>query len=247
MANTIQLSPSPAPREPDLARELRRMNDRLDTLNLQVEHLYRRTLAAEELKNELVPVLKDVMAALSEKLGEMETEFNSEQVLHLLRKLLQSTPRFIRLLEQLENLESLLDEMQPLGRDMVRSTVETLQRAEDRGWFRLSQGAMDLFDRIAAGTTQSDLDRLGDNLMLILDTVKRMTQPEMLTVANNALNALDADHELPPKVTLWRLMRSLHDPEVQGGLAVMLELTRQIARRPHATPDSGQPKESTHG
>ncbi len=240
MANTIQLSPSPAPREPDLARELARMNDRLDTLNQRVEHLYRRTLAAEELKDELVPVLKDAMAAMSDKLGEMETEFNSEQVLHLLRKVLRSTPRFIRALEQLENLESLADELSPLGRDIVRSTVETLQRAEDRGWFRMSQGAMQLFDRIAAGTSQEDVDRLGDNLMLIVNTVKRMTQPQMLAVANNALGALDAEHEPPPRVTLWRLMRSLRDPEVQGGLAVMLELTRQIARRPQTTLEDDQ-------
>jgi len=240
MANTIQFQPSPAPREPDLARELARMNERLDTLNQRVEHLYRKTLAAEELKDELVPVLKDAMAAMSDKLGEMETEFNSEQVLHLLRKVLRSTPRFIRALEQLENLESLVDEISPLGRDIVRSTVETLQRAEDRGWFRMSQGAMELFDRIAAGTTQEDLDRLGDNMMLIVNTVKRMTQPQMLAVANNALGALDEEHEAPPKVSLWRLVRSMRDPEVQSGLAVMLELTRQIARRPQTTPDGEQ-------
>jgi uncharacterized protein YjgD (DUF1641 family) len=243
MANTIQLQPSPAPREPDLARELARMNERLDTLNQRVEHLYRKALAAEELKDELVPVLKDAMAAMSDKLGEMETEFNSEQVLHLLRKVLRSTPRFIRALEQLENLESLVDELSPLGRDIVRSTVETLQHAEDRGWFRMSQGAMELFDRIAAGTTQEDLDRLGDNMMLIVNTVKRMTQPQMLAVANNALGALDAEHEAPPKVSLWRLMRSMRDPEVQSGLAVMLELTRQIARRPQIPPNGDQRKE----
>jgi len=239
----VQLMPLSAPRDADLARELRRLNDRLDVLSGQVDHLYRRTLAAEELKDELVPVAKDVMAALRDKLGEMESEFNSEEVVHLLRKLLRSTPRFIRLLDHLESFESLVDDVQPLGRDMVRSTVETLQHAEDRGWFRMSKGAMDLFDRIASQTMQEDIDRLGDNLMLIINTVKRMTQPEMLTVANNALSTLDADHEAPPKVTFWRLLRSMREPEIQEGLGVLLEMTRQVARRPHKATNSNDPQE----
>jgi len=242
MMNTdVQLAPpmTTPSRDVDLARELRRLNDRLDVLSGQVDHLYRRTLAAEELKDELVPVAKDVMGALRDKLGEMETEFNSEEVLHLLRKLLRSTPRFIRLLDHLENLESLLDEAGPLSRDVVRSTVETLQRAEDRGWFRLSKGAMDLFDRVASQTSQEDIDRLGDNVMLIVNTVKRMTQPELLSVANNALSTLDHEHATPQRVTLWRLLRSIREPEIQEGLGVLLEITRQVARRPNGKANNG--------
>lgn len=245
MTTSGTLVSSGPPRESDLARELRRMNDRMDVLSRQVDHLYRRTVAAEELKDELVPVLRDAIAAASEKLGEMETEFNSEEVAHLMRKALRSTPRFIRLLDHLENLESLVDEVQPLSRDVVRTAVEFLQRAEDRGWFRLMSGGMELFDRVASQTSQEDVDRLADNLMLIVHTVKRMTQPEVLKVANNALSTLEPEHEPPPRVTFWGLMRAMREPEIQEGIGMLLEMTRQMARRPQGARSNGTSVEET--
>jgi uncharacterized protein YjgD (DUF1641 family) len=91
---------------------------------------------------------------------------------------------------------------------------------------------------MAAETTQEDLDRLAENLMSIVGTVKRMTQPEMIAVVNGALGALDTEHK---PVGIWKLLRSMRDPAVQEGLGVMLELTRQVAR--HAPEGNGRSHE----
>lgn len=214
---------------PDVATELARLNRRLDVMSSQIGHLYERTLAVEELKNELVPVMREMMGAARQELALIEEEVDSQLMAHLLRQVMRSTPRLIRLLEHLESLESLMDEVQPLGKDAVRAVVDLLQQAEDRGWLRLAQGGVDLFDRLASETSQQDIDRLADNVVTIVDTVKRMTQPEMLELVNQTFGALSPEQEAP-KIGLWKMMRAMRDPEVQQGLGVIVEMTRRMAR-----------------
>ena len=126
------------------------------------------------------------------ELSTIEHEFNSEEIAELVRKLLRNTPTLIRMLDRLEAFDGLLAEIEPLGRDVVRELIDRLQVMEERGYFRLLRGGLELVDRISSHATQEDIDRLADNVVSMVDTVKRITQPEMLARTNDAIAALDA-------------------------------------------------------
>ena len=223
-------------RRPDEAPEgldarLERLDRKLDRLGDQVGHLYQRTVAMEELKDELMPLARDAMGAMQEELGAIEHEFNSDEIAYLLRKVLRNTPRFIRFLDRLEALDGLMVELEPLSKEVLRGAVDTLQQAEDRGWFRLLRGGLGLMDEVAAHASDEDIQRLHDNVLALVDTVKQMTQPQMLTMANETLRVMQApaSHH---RVGVIGLMRALRDPEIQEGVGVLLELLRQTARTP---------------
>lgn len=219
--------------------QLTEMNRKLDLLTEQVGHLYARTVALEELKDELVRIARDGMAALTVELEAMEHEFNAEEITHLVRQLVRSTPRMINLLEMLESFEGFASEMTPLSKEIMRDVVQKLAVAEERGYFRMVEGGIALFDRVASHYCQDDIDKLSDNIVVILDTVKRMTQPEMLSVANKAIGAIDLQDggEAKP-LGVWGMLRAMRDPDVQEGLGVMVDLLRRVARsrNGHGTP-----------
>ena len=100
----------PADEEASLAQQLALINRKLDVLGGQVQHLYERTVALEELKDELMPIARDAMGALANELQEMEHELNSEELVELARKLLRNTPTLIRALDRLESVDGLVAE-----------------------------------------------------------------------------------------------------------------------------------------
>ena len=76
------------------------------------------------------------------------------------------------------------------------------------------------------------MQALGDNIVTILTTVRNMTQPEILAMANNAVGAMKeipADSE--PLSTL-ALLKEFNDPKVRIGLTRMLGMVKAIADQP---------------
>jgi len=212
------------------------MEAKLDLLLEQVTHLNRRALAIEELVSEGARIAKDALVVMQDELGDVEDQFNSEQLAVLVRKLMRSTPRLISSLDALENVHDLVSEVSPLGKAVLADLVEHLQLAEERGYFRLLQGGMSLVDRVASHYTQDDIDKLSDNVVFILDTVKRMTQPEILGSVNQAMEVLDHPGDDVQPLGLFGLMRAMRDPEIQHGVGVLMAVLRQVSRGQHVSP-----------
>lgn len=203
---------------------------KVDQLGAQVGHLYDRTLAMEELKDELVHIARDAMGALQVELGAMEHEFNTEEIVHLLRQLLRSTPRFIRMLERLESLDALTQELEPLSKEMVRDLVDRLQSWESRGYFQLAQSVLQLVDRMAEHTREDDLHWLADHADALLDTLRDVTRPEVLALTRHVVTtvATSSEAQEAPEVGLWGLAKASREPEVRRGLGVLVEVLRGV-------------------
>jgi uncharacterized protein YjgD (DUF1641 family) len=170
------------------------------------------------------------MGALQVELSEVEHEFNTDAIVHLLRKAVRSTPRLIRLFETLETAQDLMDEVGPLSKEVVRDLVDRLQLWEERGYFRVARGGVQLLDRVAEHATEEDIAGLADNITRILDTVKQTTQPEMLQLARSAAGVLQKKNGgAPPPVGLFGMVKAMRDPEVQAGMGVLVELLRHVA------------------
>jgi uncharacterized protein YjgD (DUF1641 family) len=231
-SSSVQVkSPIPISGERDLQQQVSALEHKVDLLLQQVGYMHQRATAVEELKDELVLIARDAMRALQIELGEIEHEFNAEAITYLLRKVLRSTPRLIRLLQSLENAQDLFDELGPLSKEVMRDLMERFQTWEERGYFRLAKGGLEIVDNVANHASQEDIDRLAENVTLIIDTVKRSTQPELLNIASNAVAALDGKgNNGTAPVGLWGLMSNMRDPEIQVGVGILFELLRQVAR-----------------
>lgn len=241
-------TPTPAPAIPPTASDTDRLaalERKLDRMAEQMEILYQRSQAVDDLREELAVVGREVLGAAGEELAVVQDALDAETLRHLMRALVRSVPLLLRALERLESLDALMQELEPLGRELLLGLTEQLERAEARGYFRLARGSAALLDRISTHATEEDIQRLADNIVVIVDTVKRMTQPQMLDAVNRVVEVLDHPENHAHPVGLFGLLRALRDPEVQRGLGVAVELLRQVSTPPAASGATPTPPSQT--
>ena len=230
-------SPSAAAAEParadaDLREEIQALHRKIDRLADQVGFLHDRTQMVNEFTTELMPVAKDAMAAMTDELEKLQHEFNSDELAHLVRRTLQSTPRFVWMLDQMDKISALVDEFTPIARELMNAGIEGLDQAERRGYFRLVRGAAAMADQVGEHFDQKDIDALVTNFPVMMQTLKKMTQPSLMSIAGTAFGALEGlDQKAPEPLSAWGMFKAMGDPDVQQGMGIMIDLLRKVARQ----------------
>lgn len=215
---------------------LAELNQKLDRLVTQVEFLTeeahrqkRRQQEWDELKDDLIPIGNDIFRLSVEQLEEIEQHVQIEDVLRLFKRLLRNTRTLEQMLDQLESVSELWQDVSPLTQDMFCTVLTRLNELEQKGYFVFLQGGLDIADRVVTSFTQEDVQQLGDNIVLILQTVKEMTQPEIMTMLRQT--ALSIKDEEPVDTSLWSILRQMNDPAVRKGLAKTLQILKSVGEK----------------
>jgi len=212
----------------------------LDDLTWKVDHLtqlleaqQRRQQDLDELKADLIPIGNQMLKLSIDELAEIGTEFQMEDLFFLLKRLLRNTHTLVSLLEQLEAGMGLAEEANLIGKQVFSNVVEELDQMEHKGYFAFAREGLSILDRIVTEFSEEDVRALGDNIVTILRTVRNMTQPEILELANKSLAAIQPEEEPQREsVSTWALLRELSDPKVRVGMARMLNLLKVLADQP---------------
>lgn len=101
---------------------------------------------------------------------------------------------------------------------------------EKKGVFTLFRSSLEIIKKTAETYTAEDMAQIGDGLVKLLGSFKKLTTPE-------ALEVLDRAAEVPSRVDLscakpagaWGLLWALGNPEVKEGMGVLLELTKGLS------------------
>ncbi len=76
-----------------------------------------------------------------------------------------------------------------------------------------------------------DVKLLGENIVTILETVKTLTQPEMLVAVNNAVSVYkNLDINIEEDVSYWKLLKEANSQEAKRGFAFGLQFLKNLAR-----------------
>ena len=210
--------------------DLALLHEKLDYLTERVEAQQRQQQTFDELKHDLIPIANHMIKLTIKELEEIGTDFELEDLLLLFKRVLRDTRLWVSLLDRLESGMDLVDEATLLGKQVFQNAVETLDKMEHDGYFAFARGSWYILERIVKEFSEEDLRVLGDNIVNILNIVRSMTQPEVLTVANKALDSLQVEtpgNGRPPST--FALVRQLSDPQVRLGLARMLNLVKALA------------------
>lgn len=208
--------------------DLQVLDAKIDRLTALMEAQERRAQAMDELKSDMVPIVNHMIKLSIDELAEIGTEFQLEDLFFLLKRLLRDTPLLVETLDKLEALHDLADETQLMGRQVFNQAVARLEEMEQAGYFAFGRGGMYVMERIVAEFGEEDVRALGDNIVTILSTVRNMTQPEVLTMANNLVGAV-SEEPVPENVSVWRLLREFSDPQVRKGMARLLNIVKTLA------------------
>ncbi len=196
--------------------------ERLDRIEAHLAEQRRRQEELEELKNDLIPIGNQLIKISIDELAEIGTDFRSEDLLFLLKRLLRDTHLILKMLDQLESALEMAEELNRLGRPILDATIAELDRLERAGLFTLSQAAWVALQRVASAFRPEDVD----------------------TFAEEAAAVLTALKEPPPETpSLWRLAREMHDPQVRRGLARALGLLKALGSNTSSQPETSTPSQ----
>lgn len=122
-----------------------------------------------------------------------------------------------------------IDEMRPVAKSMMDAGVDKLGDLEARGYFAFGRSALRLADRVVASYTPEDVDALGDSVVAILDTVRTLTQPEILALVQEGAETLEEAEDAAPLGVIG-LARASGDVNVQKGLGILVAGLRHVGR-----------------
>ena len=210
------------------------LNQKRDALTEQVAFLAeetrlqkRRRQEWEELQNDLTPVASELYRLSVEQLNEIESYVQLEDGLRLLKRLMRNTRNLEQMLDQMESLAALWQDAGPLSQDAFLTLMQRLDEMERKGYFSFMRGGMGIMDEIVTSFTEEDVRQLGENVVLILRTVKEMTQPEIMTMMQRT--AVSLQEEPVENVSLMGILRQLNDPAVKRGLSKTLNVLKTVS------------------
>ncbi len=220
-------------------QDMAALNQKLDLLTAQVQYLTEQAQLAErgrqertELMRDVMPIVNDGFRLATEQLEEVQEYVDLGDLLRILKRLLRNGRHIETLLDQLESVMDLVQTVGPITDQAFEKAVDVMQAAEHKGYFAFARGGMQIADNVVTSFTEDDVKKLGDNIVLILNVVKDMTQPEIMGLVRGIVSDVEVEVAKPvSNVSLPALLGSLRDPQVRRGLALTLRILRVIGAR----------------
>ena len=123
----------------------------------------------------------------------------------------------MRTKELKDSLVELTEDLSPVTRQVMDSATAALAVADQRGYVDFARSGLGIADRIVTEFSSEDVEALGDNIVLILETVKEMTQPEVMRMLRSTVHQVREESPAEPP-SLFTLARRLREPNVRRGL-----------------------------
>lgn len=208
------------------------INRKLDIILGEIELQSRRRREMEDLKEDLMRVGKDVYDTAVTELEEVHDHLQTGDMLHLGKKLLRNVRNITKTFEQFENIKDFLNDFTPISRELFTDFMNKLDEFDRKGYFLFLKEFSKVMDNVVVSFSAEDVKNLAENAVTILNTVKNLTQPEMLNAVNNALSVYkNLDVNVSEKVSMFTLMKELNKPEVKKGLAFGLKFLENLGKQ----------------
>jgi uncharacterized protein YjgD (DUF1641 family) len=212
-------------------KDLEDISKKIDFLTEQVLITRRKQREMEELRQDLTLVFSDVFKTAVEELEQVSEYFTYEDFIYLLKKLLRNTRTISALFDQMESARDFIKDVTPLGTSVFNTLLEQLSELEQKGYFRLLQGVVKILDSVTTSLSEEDMAQLQSGIPVLIDLLRKATQPEMMSRLQDALSAAEKTSTIPAKeIGLLKILKTLSSPEVRKTLVVGLEAAKVLSR-----------------
>ena len=169
-------------------KDIALLHEKIDQLTVQVEILadhaeieQRRRRELDELKADLIPIGNQLIKLTINELAEIGTEFELEDLIYLLKRVLRNTQLILTMMDRFEALMGIADEMELLGKQVFSTTVEGLDRLEREGFFAIARESWGVVEKIVAEIDPADIRSIGEDLgsPSSIALLRELNQPEV--------------------------------------------------------------------
>jgi uncharacterized protein YjgD (DUF1641 family) len=219
-----------------------RILEEIAALRAEIAPLAQAARSMESLKRDLTPRVEEAVRVLIVELSDVESDFQLEDLLVLVKKSMRNVRTFSRALDQLASLLSLVDNLEPLVRQSVPVWIAALESLEQKGLFTVLRGLLQGMEKISAAFGEEDMERMGEGLVVMMGLARNLGEPGAASILSRLTAApagvrVDEVREAGPLA----IVRALRDPAIRRGIGLMLELTRAIGETsPEAVGNGGR-------
>jgi len=177
--------------EEQILERLARMEEKLDRVTdfeEQWRNFGRTWESLSDLGRDLSLLTGPGARLLTEELAEVETGFQLEDALQLLKRLLLSFRHISWSLEQMENLIDWWQDVEPLLKIAVPHLVDKLDDLEQKGIFRINSAILNMYAKLAAAYTPEDVEVIGDGFVRMHGIVKKFADPVVIQSLESVVN-----------------------------------------------------------
>jgi uncharacterized protein YjgD (DUF1641 family) len=208
------------------------INRKLDIVLEEIELQRKHRREMDDLKDDLMRVGNDLYATTVNELEEVSDYLQTGDVLHLGKKLLRNINTFNKMFDQLESAKDFIEDASPLVRESIIDFMAKMDEFDRKGYFRLMKEMENVIDNVVTSFKVEDVRALGDNVVTILNTVKSLTQPDMLNAINNAVSVYTKlDIEIEENVSYFQLFKRMNTPEMRNGIAFGIKFLKSLAEQ----------------
>jgi uncharacterized protein YjgD (DUF1641 family) len=211
--------------------QLSELNQKVDTILEYVNQQRLKSQAMDDLVADASIIGKDIYDTTVKALDDHEVVIDPDQLRELGIRLAQNTGNFVAILDTLGSILDLMRDAGPIANEMAIDAMRKLHEFEKKGYFEFIRELGQIVDNIVTHYGVEDVRLLADNVVAILDTVKNLTQPEMLRSVDNAVKvfaSLETDDI--PQYSLFRVMREMNKPEMKKALGFFITFMKNLSQ-----------------
>ena len=215
----------------NIQEQINEINKKLDIVLEEVMAQRETRQSVEDLTTDLAVVGKDLFKSTVAELDNAGVELDGEAVKQLLLKLVRNVNTINEMFEMMESVNDLVKDVSPVLHQMGLDGIHLMNEFEQKGYFDFMKEAMKIVDNVVTHFSVDDVKLLADNIVTILETVKNLTQPEMLKALNSGLvvyKSIEIDNV--EEYSIWKAMRAMNSKEMKKGIGFMITFLQNIAK-----------------
>lgn len=215
----------------DIQRQINEMNEKLD---LVLHHVNQQRLKGEmmdDLLSDASIITKDAWDSTVKELDDQGVELNVDDIKRLGFKLIKNVDNFNQMIELFESATDLAKDVGPMTREIGIDTIKKMHELEEKGYFEFFREVSGIVDNIVTNYSPEDVRELANNIVTIMETIRNLTQPEMLDAINNAVSIYQKlDTENVEEYSLWKAFRTLNSKEMKHGIGFIMTFLKSLSQ-----------------
>ena len=214
-----------------IQEQINEINRKLDLLLEEATRQGQKREEVEDLVTDLSIIGKDAFTETVHALDNAGVELDYAALSDLGVKLIRNVGTFNEMISMLESGYDLLQDVSPIMQQMGLDAVTAVAKLEEKGYIDFIKALAKVGENVMDHFTIQDIEQLADSVVPMLETVKSITQPEMMNAMNNAVSIFNnIDTNNIEEYSVWRLIREMNSPEVKKGLGFMMTFAKNLSK-----------------
>ncbi len=207
----------------DLDNKLTLINSKLDIVLEEIDSQRKGRQKVEDLMQDVSIIGKDLFETTVNRLDKAGIEISGNELEKLVLKVVRNVNTFNTLIEFMESSNDFIKDISPVIRQTGLDLISKLHNLEQKGYFVFIKEIHKILDEVVGHFTAEDLRSLGENVVAIIETLKNLTQPEILKAINNAVSIFkNLDSDNIKEISIWKAFRIINSKDGRRALGLIM-------------------------